>query len=101
MTKEELISRVNEIAKSSIATSEKDLENLKININVDGETYSVYLAGTDEMIEMGEFFQIGIDARTGKEYRFYYSTTDEDGNPIELDDIDYENACRMEPVEEE
>lgn len=99
MTKEELMNRVNTIAKSSIATSEKDLESLKINVDVDGKTYSVYLTGTDEMFEMDEFFQIGIDD-SGKEYRFYYSTTDEDGNEIALDDIDYENAYRMEPVED-
>lgn len=93
MTKEELMNRLH--------LSEKDLEILKTDVTVDGETYSVYLTGTDEMIEMGEFFQIGIDTKTGKEYRFYYSTTDEDGNDIDLDCIDYENAYRMEPVEEE
>lgn len=93
MTKEELMNRLH--------LSEKDLEILKTDVTVDGETYSVYLTGNDEMWELNEFYQIGHDVKTGKEYRFYYSTTDEDGNPIELDDIDYENAYRMEPVEEE
>lgn len=93
MTKEELMNRLHK--------SEKDLEILKTNVTVDGETYSVYLTGTDEMWELNEFYQIGHDIKTGKAYRFYYSTTDENGNPIELDDIDYKNAYRMEPAEEE
>lgn len=99
MTKEELMNRVNTIAKSSIATSEKDLESLKINVNVDGKTYSVYLTGTDEMFDGDEFYQVGIDD-AGNEYKFFYGTNDQNGNDIELDCIDYSSAYRMEPVED-
>ena len=75
-----------------------EIEYLDI-IDVNGETYHVYLAGNDEMFDLNEFYQIGLDGM-GSEWEFYYATTDENGDDIGLGDIDYSKSYRVEKVED-
>ena len=90
MTKQEIANRINKINKISEATAD-NVENYKMNIECNGKIYDVYLAGNDEMFDLNEFYQIGIDPSNGKEYKFFFDAPDGD-----LDDIDYTEAYRME-----
>ena len=51
------------------------------------------------MIEDNEFYQLGV-TKDGKVYQFYFATTDENGNDIELDCIDYTKAYKAVDVTE-
>ena len=96
MTKIEIVERLNELYKTDEVTAD-NLSNYKYNIQVNGKTYSVYLAGTDEMFDLDEFFQIGIDEE-GNEYKFFFATKDEEGNDIALEDVDYTEAYKVRPT---
>lgn len=96
MTKNEIVERLNELFKTDEVTID-NLENYKYDISVNGKNYSVYLAGTDEMWDLDEFFQIGIDEE-GNEYKFFFTTKDEEGNDIELCDVDYSEAYKVRPT---
>lgn len=94
MTREELIKNVNEYIGYNIMT-DKDIEACREKVTCDGKTYDVYLCGNDEMFELDEFFQIGIDPINDKFYKFYYNAEE-----TLLDDIDYSKAYRMEEIED-
>ena len=58
------------------------------------EIVDVELYGNDECFDENGFYQLAdIDGTT---YKIYYSTTDEGGNDIPLDCIDYSNALNIE-----
>ena len=76
---------------------ENSIDNYLTNVTVGDRTYNVYLGGNDEMFEVNEFYQMGV-TKDGKIYRFYFSTTDENGEDIPLDCIDYTKAYRAEEV---
>ena len=77
--------------------SESNVDIYLTNVTVNDKTYNVYLGGNDEMFEVNEFYQMGV-TKDGKIYRFYFSTTDENGEDIPLDCIDYTKAYRAEEV---
>ena len=98
MTNKEIAERMNELSRTN-HWKDSNIGDALIDIDVNGETYHVYLAGNDEMFDLNEFYQIGLDGK-GSEWEFYYATTDENGDDIGLGDIDYSKSYRVEKVED-
>jgi hypothetical protein len=93
MTKENLMSMISRATRmDTIAAEELDL--YRTNVECDGMVYDVYLAGNDEMFDVNEFYQIGIDPINDKIYKFFFEVGEND-----LDDIDYTKAYRMEEID--
>ena len=98
MTRQEIAERLNELSRTN-HWKDSNIDDALTDIDVNGETYHVYLAGNDEMFDLNEFYQIGLDGKGG-EWEFYYATTDENGDDIDLGDIDYSKSYRAEKVKE-
>jgi len=92
MTRENLINIINRAIRVGTITA-KDLDLYRTNVECNGKAYDVYLAGNDEMFDLNEFYQIGIDPINDKIYKFFFEVGQED-----LGDIDYSKAYRMEEI---
>lgn len=57
---------------------------------------SVKVIGDDECFDGDEFYQYVLDG--DKLYKAYFDITDEDGEDIELDAVDYNHAYKIEDV---
>ena len=93
MTKENLINMISRATRMDTISAE-ELDLYRTNVECDGKVYDVYLAGNDEMFDVNEFYQIGIDPINDKTYKFYFEVGEND-----LDDIDYTKAYRMEEID--
>lgn len=95
MTKDELIKIINSIEIYHTVDENRIDIIYRTRVTCDEKTYDVYLCGDDEMFELDEFFQIGIDPINDKFYKFYYNAEE-----TPLDDIDYSKADRMEEIKD-
>ena len=71
MTKENLINMISRATRMDTISAE-ELDLYRTNVECDGKVYDVYLAGNDEMFDLNEFYQIGIDPINDKTYKFFF-----------------------------
>lgn len=77
---------------SALATAN---QNNNIQITCDGVSYDGFMFGTDEMYDGDDFYQLFVSSDR-KIYVMYFEITDEDGNEIPLDCIDYDAPYKVE-----
>lgn len=93
MTRVKFMDLISRAIKKDI-TTDIDLDSYRTFVKCDGKIYIVYLAGNDEMFTPdGEFYQIGIDPINDRIYKFFFKV------PENFDDIDYNEAYRMEEID--
>ena len=69
-------------------------------IDFDGIVYKGKLVGNDECFDVNRFYHYLIDFENKKIYKMYFELTDEEGNDIELDTINYDKPYEVEECDE-
>lgn len=67
--------------------------------NDEMELHDVLIVGNDSCWDVNEFYHYVLDG--DKLYKAYFNTEDEEGEPLEIDCIDYNHAYKIEDCTKE
>lgn len=104
MEKKELKALIKNLTRSYSDISDDELEYYHMFYTLHGKKYDVYLAGYKDMQDDDgdgdsyAFYQVGIDPKEDKAYKFFFEVTDEAFEQDDYSIIDYDNPYEVKEI---